>query len=609
MTVHLFGATSSPSVASFCMKKTADDNEAEFTETAINTLRRNFYVDDMLRSVATVAEACDLVKEMKELLSRGGFNLTKFLSSEREVVKVIPENDKAKQWQKDLGETALPSESALGLKWDVETDCFTYEAIIAESGPKELTKRTLLSKTASLYDPLGFVSPVLLVPKIVQQELCKRQLDWDDEVPDDLLERALCWIRAVEDLKKLKVKRCKKPSGTTKSGTFELHTFSDASEVGYGAVVYARYRVGQQVQVSFLFGKSRVAPIQFVSVPRLELTAAVIACRCYRFIVEELDITPEASFFWTDSQTVLKYLENTSTRYKTFVAHRIAEIHETSKPSQWYYVPTAQNPADLASRGVWPQEQNKLKFWIQGPQFLQNDKADYRDLFASPEPVKLELEVKAVDATRNVDLIDKLLLRFSDYHRLCKAVAWLKMFIKFRRDKKIPNRESLIYEIREAETAILVYIQRQIFVDARENVKKGADLSPNDILARLTPFIDDKGLLRVGGRLENCETAERHPIILPRHHVTDLIIRGLHEANAHAGPNFVLSMLRRKFFLITAYSQVKRVLQKCIECRKLFGKVEEQRMADLPKARVAVGEPPFAYTGVDLFGQFLVTRN
>ena len=606
MTVHLFGATSSPSVAGFCMKKTADDNETDFTDTAIDTLRRAFYVDDMLRSVATVDEACALVKEMKELLGRGGFNLTKFLSSERDVVKVVPEEDKAKQWQKDLGDSALPTESALGLKWDVETDSFIYETQLADPEPRTLTKRTLLSKTASLYDPLGFVGPVLLVPRLIQQELCKRQLDWDDEVPQDLLSNALKWIDSVTELGDLKIKRCIKPPGTTDQGHFELHTFCDASEVGYGAVVYARYEAQGQVKVSFLFGKSRVAPLQLVSVPRLELTAAVLACRCYKFIMEELDLTPKECYFWTDSQTVLKYLENTSSRYKTFVAHRIAEIHAATKPSQWCYVPTSQNPADLASRGVWPQEQDKLKFWIQGPSFLQSDDKDYRNMFSCPEPVKLELEVKAANAER-VNLTDQLIHRYSDYHRLCKAVAWIRKFYVFKFTDKQPCKAMLIKDIKDAETVILLYIQGKAFKDAKKSLLKGQDISPNDAIASLDPFLDDNGLIRVGGRLANCDAVdETHPIVLPVHHVTDLIIRGLHETNAHAGPNYVLSMLRRKFYLVAAYRQVKKVLQRCVECRKLFGKVESQKMSSLPKARVAVGEPPFTFVGVDYFGPFHV---
>ena len=170
MTVHLFGATSSPSVAGFCMQKTANDNEKEFSENAIATLRRAFYVDDMLKSVGSVAEGIELFKDMSALLQRGGFRLTKWLSTHRDVLDTIPEEEKIKSLQAiDLNDNSLPSESALGLQWNVELHAFMYDVDLPD---KPLTKRGLLSMTSSLYDPLGFVGPVVLVPKLIQQELC-----------------------------------------------------------------------------------------------------------------------------------------------------------------------------------------------------------------------------------------------------------------------------------------------------------------------------------------------------------------------------------------------------------------------------------------------------
>ena len=175
MNVHLFGGKSSPSVVNFCMRKIAEDNEAGFSELSIDTLRRSFYMDDMIRSVSTVEEAKVLVPEMKALLKAGGFELAKFMSTSRKVIESVPEEDRAKSLQSvDLQDSTLPQESALGLKWNVEGDFFTYGVNLQE---KPLTKRGLLATTASLYDPLGLVSPVLLVPKLMQQELCGKELE------------------------------------------------------------------------------------------------------------------------------------------------------------------------------------------------------------------------------------------------------------------------------------------------------------------------------------------------------------------------------------------------------------------------------------------------
>ena len=616
MCVHLFGATSSPSVANFCMKKTADDNETRYSDQAIDVLRRSFYVDDMLKSVSTVDEAVSLVKEMQDLLKQGGFVLNKFMSSSRQVVQTIPEEDRAKSWQKDLSDSSLPQESALGLKWNVENDCFVYETDFSLDD-KPLTKRKLLSITSSLYDPLGFVSPVLLIPKLTQQELCRRSLEWDDQVPEDLLTDVVKWIEQVKSLSSLRIPRCIKPDSTGVAA-LELHVFSDASAFGYGAAVYAKYRVKDKVTVTLLFGKSRVAPIQLVSIPRLELTAAVLACKCFQFVMDELDLSVKSSHFWTDSQTVLKYVENTATRFKAFVAHRVAAIHEVSRPSQWSFVPTSKNPADHASRGVWPQDECRITQWIEGPEFLRNDVQDYKALFDSPKDApSIELEVKAVNVEQDSKAqvvrkpdeqpLEKLLHRYSVYHRLIKGVAWILKFIEYHHTGTVSSKELSVHDLQRAEQRILRFIQRQAFKTERKQLQKDGFVTLNSPIAQLDPYLDDQGFVRVGGRLEKCTgIEERHPIILPKHFVTVLIIRELHQANAHAGVNFVLSMLRRKFYVMTAYSMVRRIIRQCVECRKLFAKPQEQKMANLPEARVALNEPPFSRVGVDYFGPMQV---
>ena len=188
MQVHLFGGKSSPSVVNYCMRKTADDHELNYSELAINTLRRSFYMDDMIRSVKSVEDAKDLIPEMQKLLQEGGFDLGKFMSTSREVIETVPEEKRAKSLQNlDLNDCSLPQESALGLKWNVEGDYFTYSINLQD---KPMTKRGLLSTTASLYDPLGLVAPVLLVPKLIQQEMCRQNLEWDDELPQSVLKNS-----------------------------------------------------------------------------------------------------------------------------------------------------------------------------------------------------------------------------------------------------------------------------------------------------------------------------------------------------------------------------------------------------------------------------------
>ena len=286
MHVHLFGGKSSPSVVNYCMKKTADDHESKYSELAISTLRRSFYMDDMISSVKSVDDAKVLIPEIEKLLQEGGFDLGKFISTSREVIETVPEEKRAKSLQNlDINDCSLPQESALGLKWNVENDYFTYSVNLQD---KPMTKRGLLSTTASLYDPLGLVAPVLLVPKLIQQDMCRRNLEWDDDLPETSIDEFCQWKEATSALSNLRIPRCFQ-SGPSDGCQFELHLFCDASEFAYGAVVYLKVVSTSGVFISLVLCKSRVAPLKSVSIPRLELTAATVAARMSRFLCEELD--------------------------------------------------------------------------------------------------------------------------------------------------------------------------------------------------------------------------------------------------------------------------------------------------------------------------------
>ena len=556
----------------------------------------------MLKSVPRTEDAVSLVHEMTNLLRHGGFRLTKWLSTHREVLDTIPDDERAKSLQTiDISDSSLPQESALGLQWNTEQDAFMYDVCLPE---KPSTKRGLLSITSSLYDPLGFVSPVLLVPKLIQQELCRQQLDWDDAVPPDLATQVCKWLDSVDELQSLRISRCFKPKSSTQE-RIEFHCFSDASEAAYGAAVYIKVITDSETSVSLVMGKSRVAPLKTLSIPRLELTAAVVATKLHKFVVEEADVKPDASYFWTDSMTVLKYLENTSTRYKTFVAHRIQTIHESTNLGQWNYVPTALNPADHASRGVLPREQHKLRLWLDGPEFLKEPGSDYKDKFTAPNQ-ELELELKSAMSVKVVNVIDDLLKRHSSYHRMCKAVAWVRKFGDHLQGKAVDNYVT-IRDIQNAETAVWRYQQQQAFPQEIKALSSSNPVSSDSNLGSLDPVISEDGILRVGGRLKKTTAAiEKHPVIIPTGHVAELLIRELHERNAHAGVNHTLTLLRRKFYLPRGYKTVRDVIRRCVACKRHHGKTSEQKMADLPKARLEVDLPPFTNVGIDYFGPVLV---
>ena len=637
MRVHLFGGASSPSCANFALKKTAQDNKTEFDLETIETVERNFYVDDCLKSVSSEELAVNLSSQLCELLARGGFKLTKWLSNSRKVIESLPASERAAQ-VKDLDFEKLPVERALGVQWNISSDQFGFRIVIKD---RPATRRGILSIVSSVYDPLGFVAPFILNAKLILQDLCRKKLDWDDVIPEDIMRRWQAWLQELPKLEQVAIDRCFKPPNFGEVSSTQLHHFSDASQQGYGAVTYLRItdRSGN-TKCSFVMGKSRLAPMKSVTVPRMELSAAVVATRLDTMSRKELSLPISESFFWTDSTCVLRYIENEDKRFQTFVANRIATIHEASSPDQWRYVNTQLNPADDASRGV---SADSLHRWIHGPEFLiqptdewPQRPADMIALIPDDDP-----EVKAEIATYSTrtstrDPIAEITEKFSSWSHLKKVVAWILRYktnlynlVKNERREEPPKSKSRsksstispisVTELKNAESAILQYIQNKSFKQEYDQLKRSdqqsstrnhSDLSKSSSIYKLDPVLV-QGLLRVGGRLNRAplNADVKHPIILPKgHHVAQLIIQYYHHVSGHSGVEYTLSLIRQKYWIISARSTVRKVLEKCFACRKQQAPTGQQKTADLPEDRVTPSKPPFTYTGVDCFGPFEVRR-
>lgn len=170
------------------------------------------------------------------------------------------------------------------------------------------------------------------------QELCRKHLGWDENIPQTISQQWTQWLTDLNNMTELKVDRCMKPTNFGQIGHAQLHHFSDASESGYGTVSYLRLENNEkEVHVAFMIGKARVAPLKQVTIPRLELTAAVLAVKVDIMLRRELQLQLNKSTFWTDSTTVLKYITNETKRFRTFVANRISFVRDATDVSQWRY--------------------------------------------------------------------------------------------------------------------------------------------------------------------------------------------------------------------------------------------------------------------------------
>ncbi|XP_068729037.1 uncharacterized protein [Montipora capricornis] len=634
MEVHLFGSTSSPSCANFCIRKTAQDNIGNFSHQVIDTVLKNFHVDDCLKSVQSSCAVIDLRSQLCELLQKGGFRLTKWSCNSKDVLETIPNADRAPSiFDLDLKAEELPIERTLGVQWSMETDMFIFKLLPKD---KPYTRRGILSVTSSIYDPLGIISPVVLSAKKLIQDLCKQGLSWDEEIKEEEAIRWKKWLSELPKLSQISLARCLKPADFGVADVTELHHFADASQIAYGAVSYARFvnEKRNAVHCSFLVGKSRLAHVKPMTIPRLELSAAVVAVKLDRTLREEMEIKIDRSVFWSDSTAVLQYIKNEDKRFHTFVANRLAVIHDGSKPSQWNFVESARNPADDASRGLTPEELLLQDRWFKGPEFLWKLEESW-PVPSSPLPSipDQDTEIKSQGQTNRTTMVSEesnlnsMIQRYSSWYELKRGVAWLLRFREYIRRKCYPPNDALpqgelsLEELRFAELRIVKYVQTLSFPEifsalqasnSKTQEKRALRTSGSSgSIYKLRPMLDKEGALRVGGRLVNTSLnyQSKHQLLLPyNHHLSRLLIMAHHQSVGHLGQEYVLTSLRKKYWIIKGRAAVRKVLSGCLTCRKQNSLRGQQMMADLPKERLTPGDPPFSYVGIDYFGPLFVKR-
>ncbi|XP_018306451.1 uncharacterized protein [Mycetomoellerius zeteki] len=319
----------------------------------------------------------------------------------------------------------------------------------------------------------------------------------------------------------------------------QLHSFCDASNIGYGACIYIRSRGRQgKTCVRLLCAKSRVAPLKTVTIPRLELCGALLLAQLFREANDALDLAVNnKKVFWSDSTVVLHWLKTPPHLLKTYVANRVANIQDITDAVDWRHVKSENNLMDAISRGQTPREFSRNRVWFAGPSWLFKDESEWPDDSARLDQVP-ELKDNICLASINRDF--DILLKFSSYIKLIRIIAYCLRF-------NISHKYSgplCAEEINEAEIRVLKLLQGVRFSDEIIILDKGSKNKSK--FANLDPFLDRYGLIRIGGRLQMSELtfAEKHPILLPnRHHLTDCIIRKTHEKYFHPGVQTTLYIL------------------------------------------------------------------
>ncbi|XP_065193193.1 uncharacterized protein LOC135824389 [Sycon ciliatum] len=340
---------------------------------AAKTVLEPTYMDASMDSVRSDEEGVELVRQLLALWHKASMHPRKWLSNSAAVLQTIPEEDRTKESNLTKGE--LPNVKPLGIRWLANEDQFTFELQLSEIGSNP-TKRAFLSATASLFDPLGLLAPNLVQARILLQEMWLWGAAWDEPLPPAIAKKVLGWLEPVTELSTLRVPHCLTATARTAISS-QLHVFSDASKIAYGAVacLVSHYGTGKPT-ARFVPSKVREAPVTAVSVPRLELMAATTGATLAISSAESLNLDPRTTTLWSDSSNVLHWITNHSRTFKQFVASRVGEIQRQTNPTQWRYVPTVLNQADLVSRGMSMQELAGSSLWWNRPGFFGAAKSE-----------------------------------------------------------------------------------------------------------------------------------------------------------------------------------------------------------------------------------------
>ncbi|XP_073954835.1 uncharacterized protein [Choristoneura fumiferana] len=596
-----FGTASAPYLAVRALHQVAHD-EGEKLSLAAERVLNHFYVDDLLTGCESVEEGKQIYKDLIQLLRKGGFELQKWSSNSEQLMQEFNEDNKQTEGSVQLKiDTVM---KILGLTWNRSTDEFEYSVQLPPL-ERPITKRSVISNIARLFDPLGWLAPVIITAKIFIQKLWLSGIEWDQEIPPQLLNDWLSYRERLNQLIKFKLPRWVHTSSDDQ--ILELQGFSDASSEAFAAVVYVRaVSKDGNVHVALVAAKTKVAPIKQVSIPRLELCGAVLLTRLLKEVGEVMKIDKINIHAWTDSSVVLSWINSRPNKWKTFVANRVSEIITLIEPSQWSHVSSKDNPADCASRGTHQLEQELL--WKSGPSWLQQKNISYTK--TTSESTNLEkknnkiclLNTSGINHNRAEDSED-LIRRFSRLRKLVRVVAVCKRLGKRARHEPICQWLTS-KEIQDSLRTCIKMVQEIHFKEELTALKENRSISRKSKLISLNPKLDEDGILRVHGRLDYSSIAEqmKRPIILPsKSHFTKLVIDHAHDKTLHGNPQLMLNYIKSKYYIFRATNVVKLFVRKCVICTRYAASSRHPFMGQLPTVR---GTPnrPFCQSGVDYAG-------
>ena len=591
-----FGLKSSPYHALRTVKQLILDDGCKYP-LAKEIASTSLYMDDIAFSVMTDEDGIAVSRELIDMFKGAQWDLVKWNSNSQFVLDSIPTSHK---FHKEVEFDKSMSHKILGLHWSTDSDNFYFK--LTPPALEPCTKRTILSTIARLWDLMGFVAPTVLFAKLLIKQLWQLGMDWDDVPPPSIVK---IWKQFCIELPILNSFKIPRHLGVTDGCILTLVGFSDASELGYGGVVYLHVSSANTNTVRLVCAKSKVAPSTPLTVARLELCGVVLLSKLLRAVfdsyVSHFSINVYA---FTDSKVALYWIQSSPHRWQTFVANRVVQVTDNFPADRFFHVAGSQNPADCLSRGVTPKKLVSHPLWLHGPPWLSLDPSQWpvnyvQDQLLGEVPEQ-KILTHSVTVPEQQPVIYELAQRMSSWSKLLRVIVFV-----YRYAKLLPRRHSIAitaHDLEFVENKLLQVIQHKYFLEEINKLKNNKPASP--AFNKLTAFFDN-GLVRVGGRLTNSELgyAHKHPVILPRQdHIIDILIDYYHKKYMHAGPELLMSLLRQRFWILSARRIVRRRIHQCNVCFRMKPRSTYPLMANLPDSRVRQVAKAFTYTACDYAG-------
>ena len=607
-----FGLNCSPFLLNGCIRELLN----AFPEKPLaQHIMRNIYVDNVAFGCNSEEEVITSCREAMDIFQTVSMPLREFCSNAVSAIRQLPDQKQAP----NLGETKL-----LGLLWKTAEDELVIRFPALATQPH--TKRQMLSHIASVFDPMGIVSPALLQAKLLLSQLWELDFTWDETVPQATIDK---WKEVTRTWNGFRF-HFKRTVGSS-SPLDSLQVFADASGQALGVAVYL---VNSSKGSSLVLAKSLVKPKRFPSerpdtIPRLELHALAIAVRLARYTLRELDMDERTPVqLWTDSTCSIDRLRYPN-KYPRAIENLIKKVRNTFPVR---HVRTNDNPADIASRGLLPEELSTNSLWMHGPGWLAEDRASWpeaiTEYFPGEETLRepeqrptfeISLTIKAENSTPSLFNFRRF-SKLSQYQRTSAYLArflvrtkrsgWNNTILKAFQEIEHEDPRSL-YTVLHGTKYVPKITANELELALQLLIFEAQSCFPvDDETARALSLFENNALLLCGGRVQNSQLPEcsKHPIFLPKTaEITGFIILDEHLRAHHSGIGIVLAKLRQRFWIMQARRVIKSALYtnkltQCMICKR--DKVKPYRYPEpppLPALRVRPTRP-FTVVGVDYFG-------